>query len=145
MLVSSLPSFLDIYSQSTSSLECKALCNVISFFVLSSICWSSSLVHFKNGPEYLTRRTAQVFIPFIRFCYIVWLLVAFSFFWDGLFKIFSFISTCLMLTASNIPKYLSSSSSCRAASTDIPDPLSPLFPIVHRLWQVLRATSCILT
>ena len=29
----------------------------------------------------------------------------------------------------------SSSSSCRAASTDIPDPLSPLLPIVHRLWQ----------
>ena len=28
----------------------------------------------------------------------------------------------------------SSSSSCRAASTDIPDPLSPLLPIVHRLW-----------
>ena len=28
------------------------------------------------------------------------------------------------------------SSSCRAASTDIPDPLSPLLPIVHRLWQV---------
>ena len=24
---------------------------------------------------------------------------------------------------------------------DIPDPLSPLFPIVHRLWQVFRATS----
>ena len=38
----------------------------------------------------------------------------------------------------------SSSSSCRATSTDIPDPLSLLFPIVHRLWQVLRATSCIL-
>ena len=35
----------------------------------------------------------------------------------------------------------SSSSSCRAASTDIPDPLSSLFPIVHRLWQVFRATS----
>ena len=29
---------------------------------------------------------------------------------------------------------ISSSSSCRAASTDIPDPLSPLLPIVHRLW-----------
>ena len=39
----------------------------------------------------------------------------------------------------------SSSSSCRAASTDIPDPLSPLFPIVHRLWQVFRSTSRILT
>ena len=36
-------------------------------------------------------------------------------------------------------------SSCRAASTDIPDPLSPLLPIVHRLWQVFRATSHILT
>ena len=29
----------------------------------------------------------------------------------------------------------SSSSSCRAASTDIPDPLSPHLPIVHRFWQ----------
>ena len=39
----------------------------------------------------------------------------------------------------------SSSSSCRAPSTDIPDPLSPLLPIVHRLWQVFRAISRILT
>ena len=39
----------------------------------------------------------------------------------------------------------SSSSSCRAARTDIPDPLSPLLPIGHRLWLVFRATSCILT
>ena len=38
-----------------------------------------------------------------------------------------------------------SSSSCRAASTDIPDPLSPLLPIIHRLWQVFRVTSCVLT
>ena len=30
---------------------------VMSFLVLGSICWSS-LVHFKNGPEYLTRRTS---------------------------------------------------------------------------------------
>ena len=40
---------------------------------------------------------------------------------------------------------MSSSSSCRAGSTDIPDPLSPLFPIVHRLRQVFWTTSCILT
>ena len=39
----------------------------------------------------------------------------------------------------------SSSSSCRAASTDIPDPLSPLLPIVHRLSQVFRVTSRILS
>ena len=40
---------------------------------------------------------------------------------------------------------MSSSSSCRATSTDIPDPLSPLLPIIHRFWQVFRSTSCILT
>ena len=30
--------------------------------------------------------------------------------------------------------FYESSSSCRAPSTDIPDPLLPLLPIVHRLW-----------
>ena len=35
--------------------------------------------------------------------------------------------------------------SCRAASTDIPDSLSPFLPIVHCFTQVLRSTSCILT
>ena len=39
----------------------------------------------------------------------------------------------------------SSSSSCRAASADIPDPLSPFLPIIHRLRQVFRVTSCVLT
>ena len=36
-------------------------------------------------------------------------------------------------------------SSCRAISTDIRDPLSPPLPLVHRFWQVLRATPHILT
>ena len=38
-----------------------------------------------------------------------------------------------------------SSSSYRAGSTDIPDPLSPLLPIIHRPRQVFRTTTCILT
>ena len=38
-----------------------------------------------------------------------------------------------------------SSSSCRAASTDISYPLSPLLPIAHRLSHIYRATSGILT
>ena len=38
------------------------------------------------------------------------------------------------------PIYISSS--CRAISTDIPDPLSPPLPIVHRFRQVLRAAVC---
>ena len=36
-------------------------------------------------------------------------------------------------------------SSCRATGMDISDLLSPLLPIVHRLWQFFRATSRILT
>ena len=40
---------------------------------------------------------------------------------------------------------ISISSSCYAASTDIPDPLSPLLPIVHCLRQVFRTTFRILT
>ena len=44
-----------------------SLCMVISFLILWSICLSSSRVYFKNSPEYLTRDTAQVFIPLIRF------------------------------------------------------------------------------
>ena len=68
MLVSPLsPSFLGTYSLSTSSLGCNAFFMGISFLVHWSICLSSSLVHFKNGPEYLTRGTAQVFIPLTRF------------------------------------------------------------------------------
>ena len=41
--------------------------------------------------------------------------------------------------------FKSSSSSCHVIGTDIPEPLSPLLPIVHRLWQVFRATSRNLT
>ena len=50
-----LPSFLDAYSLSTSSLGCNALCMVISFLVLWSIYLSSS------------RISNEVFIPSIRF------------------------------------------------------------------------------
>ena len=51
------------------------------------------------------------------------------------------------LTGSNntIYIYISSSSSWRAASTDFPDPLLPLVPIVHCSRQVFSATSCIST
>ena len=38
-----------------------------------------------------------------------------------------------------------SSSSCRAACADIPDRLSPFLPIIHRLRQVFRVTSRVLT
>ena len=89
------------------SFGCKALCIVMSFLVLMSICGNSSLVHFKNGPEYITRRTAQVFIILMKFLlqslvsrsFLVWL--------RNSFLILSFISACMTLSAFSIPKNLS--------------------------------------
>ena len=81
------PSFLDTFSLSTS-LGCKALCIVMSFLVLLSICLSSSLVHFKNGPMYLTRGTIQVFIPLIRFLLCSLFRRVFSFSWGIFYNVF---------------------------------------------------------
>ena len=68
MLASSFPpSFLDSYSLSISSLGYKAWYILMIFLVLSSICRSSFLVHFKNGPEYITKRITKVLIPLVRF------------------------------------------------------------------------------
>ena len=48
--------FLGSYSLSTSSLGCKALFIVITFHVLSCICFSSSHIPVINDSEYLRRR-----------------------------------------------------------------------------------------
>ena len=55
MLVSPLPPFFHRYSFSMLSLGRNALCIVISL-----------LVHFKNGPEHLSRGTTKVFLPLMR-------------------------------------------------------------------------------
>ena len=100
------PSFLGTYSLSTSSLGCNALCMVISFQALWSICLSSSLVHLRKGAEYLTKDTAQVFIPFIRFLLLSFVSSSFLVLLRYYVWILFFISTCLMVSASKIPKYL---------------------------------------
>ena len=51
----------------------------------------------------------------------------------------------IQIATFNVRTLNHSSSSCRAGSTDIPDPHSPLIPIVHHLRQVFWTTSCILT
>ena len=72
-----------------------------------SLSFVSSLVYFKNCPEYLTKVTAQVFIPLMRFLLKTWFPEVFSFFWGTLFLFFlSFIATRLIMSASNILKYL---------------------------------------
>ena len=77
-----LPFFLDTYSLSMSSLECKALCTIIIFLIIWSICVHSSLFYFKNSPEYLT-------IAFWwDFCSWPWVWEAFSFFWGTIFLFF---------------------------------------------------------
>ena len=95
MLVSPLPPFfLDSYSLSRSSLGCKALCNVISFLVLWSICWSSSLVHFKNGPKNLTRGYPSRLSLWWYSCYVVWFRVVFSF---SLYPLLKFFRSSLLV------------------------------------------------
>ena len=106
MLASHLPPcFLDTYNLSTSSLGCNALCMVISFLVLWSICLSSSLVHLRKGPEYLTRGTAQVFIPLMRFLQESFVSSSFRVLLRYSFRIVSFICTCLMVSASKICRF----------------------------------------
>ena len=105
ILVSLLSSsFCNTYSLSTLSLECKVLCVVISFLNLWPICLSSSLVHFKNDPEYLMKGTTLVFIPLISFLLYSFVLSSFLVLLRYSFFIFSFISACLIVSASNIPK-----------------------------------------
>ena len=104
MLASPLPpSFQDTYSLSTSYLGCNALCMVISFLVLWSICLSWSLVLLRKGPEYLSRRTTQVFIPLMRFLLASFVSSSFLFLLSYSFRILSFICTCLMVSASRYP------------------------------------------
>ena len=110
MLASFLPpSFLRTYSLSTSSLGCNVLCLVISFLVLSSICLSSSLVHLRKDPEYLTRSTAQVFIPLISsflflrysFCFsfaLVWWYYYYYYYFLGFIYQLENINDSLLLT-----------------------------------------------
>ena len=62
------PSFLGILALSMWLIRCETYCIINNFFfVLWSISLSSSLVYFKNGPEYLPKETSQVFIPSIKF------------------------------------------------------------------------------
>ena len=98
-----------VHSLSTSSLGCKALSITISFLDLWSICWRSSFVHFKNGPEYLTKGTAKVFIPLMRFlqCNLVssrlLLLLRYSFF--KFFLSSPFVWWCRLLILPSISKF----------------------------------------
>ena len=100
------PSYLDTYSLSTSSLGCNALCMVISFLVLWSICLSLSLVHLRKGPKYLTWGTTQVFISLMRFLLKSFVSSSFLVLLRYSLRILFFICTCLMMSAYKIPRYL---------------------------------------
>ena len=97
-----------LHSLSISFPRYKALSIVIKFLVLWSSCLGSFLIHCKNGHEYLIRRIGLVSILLMRF--LLQSLVSRSFlvrFVQGILYLFSsFISACLMVSASNIPKYL---------------------------------------
>ena len=68
MLVSYLPLFFMSYRVCLCHLSgVKPLCIIINFLVHWSIFLCSSLVQFKKGAEYLSSKTAKVFIPLIKF------------------------------------------------------------------------------
>ena len=104
MLKSPFPrSFLVTYILSTSSLGCKALCIVINFLLLWSICLSFSLVHFKKGSEYLKRGTVQSFFySFDEISSAEFAFKEFSFFSEVLFPYF-FFHLFLLVSTYNIP------------------------------------------
>ena len=72
------------------------------FFVLWSICVSSSLIHFKNGLKYLTRRTAEVCLFFWwDLFYTAWFREVFSFIYYFSF-FFQFLAFSFRNCLSNI-------------------------------------------
>ena len=68
---------------------------------------SSFLVHFMNGPANLSRGTSQGFIPLMWFLLYSLVCISFRVLLIYMFLIFfSFLSACLMVSASNVPMYL---------------------------------------
>ena len=101
--VESFSSFFSWHLQFISFLRCKAYCIVINFLIFWSICQSSFINHLKNCLEYLTRENTQLFISLMK--YLLKCLVSRSFL-VLLRCTFPFISACLMVSVSNVPKYL---------------------------------------
>ena len=92
------PSFLDLNSLFVSSMGCWALRIVISFLVLCSICWSSSLLYFKNVLIILYGEQPRFLSLWWDSSYIIWFRVAFSFSWDTL------VWCCLLSISTSIRK-----------------------------------------
>ena len=91
---------------SITSLTYNSLAIVIKFLVLWSIFLSFYLGHSRNDPVYLTSGTGQVFISLMIFLLQSLVLRSFLAILRYLSPIFSLITNCLTLSASNIPKYL---------------------------------------
>ena len=84
----------------------KAWCTIIRFLVRLSISRCFPFVYYKNVPKYLTgRETAKVFIYLTRFLLNSLVSSSFLVLLRYFLSIFSFISSCLMVSASNISKY----------------------------------------
>ena len=70
--------FFPLHVQFKSSLEYKVLNIFRSILLLWSICWSSSPVHFKNSPEYLTKMIRFLLCSLVASNFLV--LLRYSFF-----------------------------------------------------------------
>ena len=106
------PISLLIYALSTLLLGCSARCIVISFLILLSTLFNSSVFHFRISAPYLITETAQVLTTMVLF-------LPFNF--DLNISLnrcryyllnFFFNSFYLILSVSNIPKYYNQSHQC---------------------------------
>ena len=92
------------FSSSSFSFGYKTLCIFFNFLVLWSICLSSSLIHFKKALGYFTKNFPDIY-SFDKISAADFGFEKFSYF-SEVFLTFSFISVCLIVSASNIPWYL---------------------------------------
>ena len=95
------PPFLYTYSLFTSS-----ICIVVSFLVFWSICWILLPSTLRIVPSILWEEQPRYFSLLSDFCYVVWFLIVFLLFPEVFFLNFSFILAGLMMSISNIFKYL---------------------------------------
>ena len=91
--------FLDICSQSISSLGCKASCIVINFLIFWFIFWVPPWSILRMVQSILQGRLPRCLPLWQDFCYWAWFRVVFSFFWDfsSFLLSYLFVWQCLLL------------------------------------------------
>ena len=93
--------------------------------------------HYKVRIMGKMEQSSKMFVSNKKLYFKVWFFLIELLYLSVIIHLLSHLISCIPIK--------SSSSSCRAACADIPDRLSPFLPIIHRLRQVFRITTRVLT